>query len=264
MTPPGAPTPLSAVIIAKDEADRIEPCLRSVAFCDEIVVLDSGSSDDTVAICRAHGATVIETDWPGYVAQKNRALEHATHDWVLSLDADERVDDALRTAIEALRTGALQQPGTPRCYAVTRKTFHLGRWIRHGGWYPEWRARLFDKGHVRWAGVDPHDRIETDGPVVRIREGNLEHFSYRSLDDHLRQMNRFTRIAADEMYARGRRATLASVLLRPAWHFFHMYILRLGFLDGRAGFTLAKLDAWYVFLKYTKLWERVRHGGEGA
>ncbi len=252
-------TPISACIIAKDEADRIAPCLESVAFCDEVIVLDSGSTDGTQQLCRDMGATVHDGDWPGYIEQKNRVMQLATHQWVLSLDADERVDAELRTAIEALRdSGALEDPAGPRAYALRRKTFILDRWIMHGGWYPEWRTRLFDRAHSKWAGRNPHDKIETDGAVARIDKGHLEHFTYRSIDDHIRQMNSFTRIMAEEMYRRGRRRTLLAILLRPTWHFFRMYVLRLGFLDGRAGFTLARLDAWYTFLKYTKLHEIVR------
>ena len=187
---------ISACIIAKDEADRIAPCLESVAFCDEVVVLDSGSADDTVSICRELGARVVETDWPGWVAQKNRAVQEARHDWILSLDADERVDDALRARIEAIRAARSgDEPELPAAYEVTRLTRYLGRWIRHGGWYPEWRIRLFDRRRAAWGGIDPHDRVETDKEVGRIREGDLQHYTYRSLADHVRQINRFTSVA---------------------------------------------------------------------
>ena len=253
-----APVRISACVIAKDEADRILPCLESLAFCDEVVVLDSGSTDGTQDICRRAGARVLETDWPGWVAQKNRAVDAASNDWVLSLDADERVDAELRAAIEALRGDALGRADAPRAYEVTRKVFYLGRWILHGGWYPEWRIRLFDRRRARWAGTDPHDRVETDAATGRIRQGNLEHFTYRSMADHLRQTILFTGESADQMYARGRRATLAAMLLRPAWRFFYMYVLRLGFLDGRAGFVLARMGSYFTFLKYARLWEKVQ------
>ncbi len=249
---------ISACIIAMDEADRIVPCLESVAFCDEILVVDSGSSDGTQDIARAHGATVIETDWPGWVKQKNRAAEAAEHDWILSLDADERVDDELRASIEALRDGTLARAETPRAYDLTRKVFYLGRWIKHGGWYPEWRVRLFHRGHARWGGVDPHDRIEHDGTTGRIARGHLEHFTYRSMEDQMRQMARLSKARADAMYARGRRSSLLAMLLRPTWRFFHGYVLRLGFLDGRAGYVVARVNAHYVFMKYAQLWERAQ------
>ncbi len=249
---------ISACIIAKDEADRIGPCLESVAFCDEIVVLDSGSTDGTPALCREAGARVIETDWPGWVAQKNRAVEAATHDWILSLDADERVDATLRAQIEALREGPLSDDAEPRAYELTRRVFYLGRWINHGGWYPEWRIRLFHRGHAHWGGIDPHDRVETESSVGRIRDGNLEHFTYRSIDDHLRQMNRFTAVGAQKLFERGKRRAFLSLLFKPPWRFMHMYVLRRGFLDGKAGFVVAVLHAYAGFLKYAKLWDLVR------
>lgn len=252
------PVKISACVIAKDEADRIGACLESLAFCDEIVVLDSGSSDGTPDLCRAAGARVIETDWPGWVAQKNRAVEAATHDWILSLDADERVDAALRGEIEALRDARLAAASSPRAYEVTRRVFYLGRWIDHGGWYPEWRIRLFDRRAARWGGIDPHDKVETSAPVERIQRGNLEHYTYRSIADHLQQMNRFTDVGAQQLYERGKRGGFWAMLLRPPWRFVHMYLLRRGFLDGKAGFVVAVLHAYAGFLKYAKLWERTR------
>ncbi len=250
---------ISACIIAKDEARDIEDAVRSVSFCDEVLVLDSGSSDATPGLARALGAKVVSTDWPGYAAQKARAARLAANDWVLSIDADERVDDRLKAAIEALRTA-----GEPpfAAYEVTRHTFTLGRWIDHGGWYPEWRVRLFDRRRARWGGVDPHDRVETDGPVARIREGEVRHFTYRSISEHLAQIDRFTTISAREKVARGKTGSLASLLFRPPWRAFRMYVLRLGFLDGRAGLVLATLAGYYVFLKYAKVWEQTRRGTE--
>ncbi len=243
---------ISACIIAKDEADRIADCVKSVSFCDEVLVLDSGSVDGTPEIAAGLGARVVRTDWPGYVAQKQRAADAAANDWVLSLDADERVDEGLRRDIEALR--AAGDPPLP-AYEVTRHVRYLGRWIDHGGWYPEWRTRLFHRRRARWAGIDPHDRVETDGPVGRLCGGDLQHFTYRSISDHLAQIDRFTTIAAREKVARGARGGLFPLLFRPPLRFLRMYVLRLGFLDGRAGFVLAALAAYYVFLKYAKVWE---------
>jgi glycosyltransferase involved in cell wall biosynthesis len=248
---------ISAVIIAKDEADGIEACVRSVAFCDEVLVVDSGSTDGTPGLARAAGARVVETDWPGYVAQKERAARLAANDWILSIDADERVDERLRAAIEALRArGEPSEAG----FEVTRHTFYLGRWIDHGGWFPEWRVRLFDRRRGRWGGVDPHDHVELGGPRGRITEGEVPHFTYRSVADHLRQIDRFTTIAAREKFERGRTRTLLAMLFRPPARFLRMYVLRAGFLDGRAGFVLAVLAAYYVFLKYVKVWELGGYG----
>jgi glycosyltransferase involved in cell wall biosynthesis len=243
---------ISACIVAKDEARHIAECVASVRFCDEVLVLDSGSRDGTPALARAAGAQVIETDWPGFVAQKNRAARAARNDWILSIDADERVDARLRAAIE--RLAADGEP--PFCaYEVTRHPFVLGRWIDHGGWFPEWRTRLFDRRRARWGGVDPHDRVEADGPVGRLAEGEVAHYTYGSISEHLAQIDRFTTIAAREKVARGRRRTLLAMLFRPPARFLRMYVLRRGFLDGRAGFVLAVLGAVYVFLKYAKVWE---------
>lgn len=255
-TPAAGRARISACVIAKDEADRIERCLASVAWCDEVLVLDSGSRDDTVALCRAAGARVLETDWPGWVRQKQRATDAATHDWIFSIDADERVDDALRAALEHLRsTGRLDGPDAPPAWEVRRRVWFLGRWIRHGGWYPEWRARLFDRRRARWAGVDPHDRVEAEGRPERVKVGHLEHHTFRSFDDYVAKMNRFSTVAAEQKHERGRRATLWDILLRPAFRFVRMYLLHRGFLDGRAGFILARLAATSVFLKYAKLWD---------
>ncbi len=257
-------TRISACVIAKDEADRIDRCLASVAWCDEVVVLDSGSRDDTVERCRRAGARVIETDWPGWVRQKQRAVEAAANDWVFAIDADERVDEPLRAAIENLRdAGALDRPGAPAAWEVCRRVWFLGRWIRHGGWYPEWRARLFDRRRARWAGVDPHDRVEADGAVARITDGHLEHHTFRSFEDFVAKMNRFGTVSAREKDARGRRARLSDVVLRPPFRFFRMYVLRRGFLDGRAGYILARLASTSVFLKYAKLWDMQQASGPG-
>jgi glycosyltransferase involved in cell wall biosynthesis len=249
---------ISACIVAKDEAKRIADCVRSVAFCDEVLVLDSGSRDGTPDLARKEGARVVETDWPGYVAQKARAASMATHDWILAVDADERVDDRLRLSIERLK--AAGEPSAP-AYEVARHVFCHGRWIDHGGWWPEWRTRLFDRRRARWGGTDPHDRVEADGPVGRLADGEIQHFTYEDLSDHLRQIDRFTTIAARERVARGKRGSLASMLFRPPARFLKMYVLRRGFLDGRAGFVLAVLGAYYVFLKYAKVWELSARGG---
>ena len=246
---------ISACIIAKDEADRIAACLESVRFLDEVVVLDSGSCDGTQDICRRLGARVIETDWPGWVAQKNRAAAAATHDWVLSLDADERVDAGLKADLERLRSAPGEGPADTAGFQVCRRVHALGRWIRHGGWYPEWRVRLFDRRKGRWGGMDPHDRFETQGRVERLRSGHLEHHTWRSLEDWVARLNRYSSTAAAGMFAAGRRAGFAAVVLRPAFRFLRMYVLRLGFLDGWAGFQLARLEAFGVFLKYAKLRE---------
>jgi glycosyltransferase involved in cell wall biosynthesis len=252
---------ITAAIIAKDEARDIEACVKSVTFCDEVLVLDSGSTDGTQDLARRAGARVVETDWPGFVAQKSRAASMAAHDWILSLDADERLNDGLRAAIERLRAGGepCDARGAPvAAFEMTRHAFHLGRWINHGGWFPEWRTRLFDRRRARWGGIDPHDHVDVDGPVERLADGEIEHFAYGSLSEHVEQVNRFTTIVAREKADRGRLGSLAGMVFRPPARFLKMYVLRLGFLDGRAGFVLAAMAAYYVFLKYAKVWELAR------
>lgn len=248
---------ISACIIVRDEADRIEACLASVAFCDEVLVLDSGSRDGTADLCRRLGARVEETDWPGYAAQRNRAAQRASHDWILSVDADERVDDELRTALVALReTGGPEGPSAA-LYPVRRKVFALGRWIRHGGWYPEHRPRLYDRRRASWTGM-VHEWLEAQGPLGPVLLGHLEHRPFRSLVDHWQRLGRYAELASGEMYAAGRRAGLLTLWLRPWVRFLKMYVLRAGFLDGQAGYLLARLEAAYVFLKYARLRERAQ------
>jgi glycosyltransferase involved in cell wall biosynthesis len=230
---------LSAVIIARDEADRIEDAIRSVAFADECVVLDSGSTDDTVARARALGARVVETDWPGHVAQKNRALDEARGDWVLSLDADERVTTELRAAIVA----AMGAP-TADGFRVARRNHWLGHRLAHGHWYPDRRVRLARRTHARWGGADPHDLLIVDGAVHDLA-GDLDHLPYRSLAEHLATIERYSAIDA-------RPGSWIDILVRPPWHFFQGYVLKRGFLDGVPGLVVAALGATYTLLKWSR------------
>ena len=245
--------PVSVVIIARDEADRIEDAIRSVAgICAEVVVLDSGSTDGTVARAQALGARVIETDWPGHVAQKNRALGHARHDWVLSLDADERLSPALHAAIRAALS---REPPTAVAFRVSRLNFWQGVPLRHGLWYPDARVRLFRRAQARWVGDDPHDRVEvTDGGQVGVLAGDLLHFPYRSLGEHLQTIDRYTARHLEVALAAGRRARWWDVALRPPLHLLKALVLRRGVLDGVAGLCVAGLGAVYVLLKWGRLY----------
>lgn len=243
--------PLSACIIAMDEEARIGRCLESLAFCDEIVVVDSHSSDRTRELAAAHGARVIERDWPGHVAQKEFAIRAARHDWVLCVDADEWLTPALRAEIEALRASGLGAGGFGG-YRFPRVAFYLGRWIRHGGWYPDHQLRLFDRRRGRWGGHNPHDRVELDAPVGTLR-GDLGHWPYQSLGEHLETMDRYTTIMAEGLHRRGRRARVLDLVTHPLARFLRFYVLKLGLLEGWRGFLLASLSAHYVLLKYAKL-----------
>lgn len=232
---------LSVVIITRDEADRIEAAVRSAAFADECVVLDSGSRDDTVARARALGARVIETDWPGHVAQKNRALAEARGDWILALDADERVTPALGAEIRA----ALAAP-TADAYSVPRRNWWLGHRLAHGHWYPDRRVRLARRDRARWGGEDPHDLLLVEGRVAALRS-DLDHHPYRSLAEHLATIDRYTAQQA-------RRGSPVDLVVRPAWHFFAGYVLRGGFLDGVPGLVVAALGAVHTLLKWSRGW----------
>lgn len=238
---------LSAVIIARDEADRIEDAIRSVAFADECLVVDSGSRDDTVARAEALGARVIRADWPGFVAQKNRAWQEARGEWVLSLDADERVGPELAAAIVA----ALRAP-TADAYRVRRRNEWLGHRLRGGHWYPDARVRLARKAQGRWAGVEPHDLLHVEGRVAQL-EGDLLHIPYRNLGEHLRTIDRYTALTAAQLRASGRRAGLLDLWLRPPWRFFSAFVLAGGWRDGAVGFLLAMLGSAYCLLKWARV-----------
>jgi glycosyltransferase involved in cell wall biosynthesis len=243
---------LSACIITFNEADRIEACLRSVSFCDEIIVVDSHSTDATRQIAAGLGARVIERDWPGYRSQKQFAVDSAGNDWVLCLDADERVSAGLRAEIEALRgTGFEGFAG----WSVPRITDYFGRFLRHGNAYPDRLVRLFDRRRGGWTGYEIHENTRVTGRVGKLR-GHLEHYSYRNLTDHLVRMQHYADLMAQALYSRGKRCGLGKVLINPQWRFVRGYLLRLGFLDGWRGLVFALIEANYVRRKYLQLYMR--------
>ena len=250
----GSVSGLSACIITYNEAERIDACLRSVAFCDELVVVDAHSGDDTCARAAAHGARVIERDWPGYRSQKQFAVEAAQHDWVLCLDADERVSEALRREIEALRQSGFAGAAG---WSVPRITEYFGRFLRHGNAYPDRLVRLFDRRCGGWSGDEIHENTRIEGRIRRLH-GHLEHYSYRSLHDHQVRMQRYADLMAHALYDRGKRCGLLPVLLNPLWRFVRGYLLRLGFLDGWRGLVFALIEAGYVRRKYLGLYMRSR------
>lgn len=240
--------PLSAVIIAKNEADRIEAAIRSVAFCDEVLVLDSGSADGTAELAEALGARVLRTDWPGFVAQKARGAAAARHDWVLSIDADERVPEALAAEISV----ALRGPPAAAGFRLKRLSWWLGAPVRRGTWWPDARVRLFDRRVARWAGEDPHDRVRCEGAVIDL-QAPLHHHPYRDLGEHLQTIERYAALAAASARARGRRGGPLDVALRPLAHLFKALVLKRGALDGPRGFALAWLGAAHCALKWLHL-----------
>jgi len=244
---------LSLVVIAKNEADRLESCLGSVPFADEVIVLDSGSTDGTPEVAERCGARVLRTDWPGHVIQKNRALAEASRDWVLSLDADER----LSTEAAAELREALERPGDAVGFSFPRCSSWLGHPIRHGRWYPDRKLRVVRRGRGRWVGDDPHDLLVADGPTRRL-SGDILHAPYRDLSEHLRTIDRYTDVQSQRLVARGVRARWYDVGLRPPLHFVDAYLLRRGFLDGVPGLAVAALGATHVLCKWTRVWLRGR------
>jgi len=239
--------PLSAVIITRNAAAQIESCLESLAFAEEIVVVDSGSSDGTAEIAARRGARVLQKEWLGFGAQKQFAVQSARNDWVLCLDADERVSDVLRAAIVA-------ELRAPRgfAYAMPRCNRFLGRWLRHGEGYPDWSVRLFHRAHARWSDDSIHEKVVADAPALRL-EGDLLHDSAETLEKYLDKQNRYTSLQAESMRAAGRRASVAHIVLSPLLRFLKFYLLRLGFLDGVPGLVHVTIGCMNSFNKYAKL-----------
>ena len=242
-----ARSPLSAVIIAKNAARQLPECLESLAFCDEILVVDSGSDDGTVALAQSRGARVIQSEWRGFGPQKRYAVEQAAHDWVLCVDADERVSPELRSAIErALAAPAKAAYRFPRCNRF------LGRYLRHGEGYPDWSLRLFDRRRARWSDDAVHEKVLTDAEVGTLT-GDLLHDSAETLDAYLAKQNRYTTLAAQQAFDAGRRANALQLLLSPLVRFVKFYFFRLGLLDGVPGLIHILIGCGNSFAKYAKM-----------
>jgi glycosyltransferase involved in cell wall biosynthesis len=239
--------PLSAVLIVRDEARTLPACLRALEFCAEILVVDSGSSDDTIEVARRHGGRVIETHWRGFGPQKQFAVEQASHDWVLCIDADERVSGILRDSIAAV----LPAP-TFQAYRFARCNRFMGHYLRHGEGYPDWSLRLFDRRQARWSDDLVHEKVVTDAPVGTLA-GDLYHESAESLESYLQKQNRYSSLAADRALAAGKRATVAHLLLSPLLRFIKFYFLRGGFLDGVPGLVHILIGSYASFAKYAKM-----------
>lgn len=248
-------TRLTVTVVTLDEAERLRACLDSVAWADEIVVVDAESTDKTVAVAREFTDRVWVRPWPGFAAQKNFAIEQATGDWILALDADEEVTPALRARIRAV----LEADGPADGYALARRNIFWGAWVRHGGLYPDSQLRLFRRGAGRFGGDGVHESVEMQGRVERLDEA-LVHHSYRGVADFVERANRYSTLAARDWLARGRGVSLAGCIVKPLGRFLSMYIMRLGFLDGWRGLVLAVLYAIYVFLRMAKAWEASRTG----
>jgi len=252
---------LSVCILARDEEEALSRCLDSVAFADEIVVVvDARSADGSEKLARERAQRVEVRAYEGDIEQKNHCVGLATHDWVLVIDPDELMPEAL--AGELRRALAAAGPDTAG-FELNRVTWHLGRWIRHGDFFPDWKLRLFRRERARWVGENPHGRVEVEGAVARL-SGELHHYSYRDLADQIERIQFFSGEAALALQRSGRVARARDLVLRPPARFLRAYVAKRGFLDGVPGLVIAAATAFHVFLKYAKLWELQRVAGEGG
>ncbi|QKV58485.1 MAG: glycosyltransferase family 2 protein [Dechloromonas sp.] len=246
---PATRQPLSVAIITLNAASQLEACLQSVRFADEVVVVDSGSTDGTPALAERHGARVIHQSWLGFGPQKQFAVEAARHDWVLCLDADERVTPALRAAME----NALENPSTA-AFRFPRCNRFLGRYLRHGEGYPDWSLRLFDRRQARWSNDAVHEKVEANGSVADLN-GDLLHDSAESLATYLTKQNRYTTLAAEMALAAGKRASFGRIAFSPLLRFVKFYFIRQGFRDGLPGLIHIAIGCFNSFMKYSKMLE---------
>lgn len=242
---------ITATVITLNEEHNIADALESLSWADEIIVVDSESKDRTVEIARRFTDRVYVKSWPGYSAQKNFAAGQASNDWILSLDADERVSKELAGEIERLKSGAGPAAAV---FRIPRRTFYLGRWIKHSGWRPDYKLRLYHRSRALWRGDYVHETLEAHGTVETLR-GDLLHYTVRNASEHQLRMDRYTTLAAEQSYSQGKRASLVSLLVSPVAVFLRSYIFKLGLLDGVQGFAIARFAAHYEFLKNLKLWE---------
>ena len=241
---------VSAILITKNEIQNLPACLEGLSWCIEIIVVDSGSTDGSVTLARRLGARVeSRPDWAGFGPQKNRALDLAQGDWVFSIDADERVTPALAEEIQS----AVQCADAPDAFSLPRLSSYCGQFMRHGGWYPDRVVRLFRRGRARFSDDIVHESLQVQGRVGQLHN-DLIHISYRSLEDVLEKMNRYSSAGAEKLATRGRRASLATALGKSLWAFIRTYVIRRGFLDGRLGFVLACGIAHETWYRYLKLW----------
>ncbi len=245
--------PISLVIITLNEESNIARCIASAPFVSDILVLDSGSTDQTVELAKGLGARVIVEPWRGYFKQKLRATELAEQDWVLSLDADEALSPELAEEIRALEFSEGSDLSGVDGFEMPRLSFHMGRWIRHGGWYPDRQLRLFHRGRAQWSGGMVHERVRAER-VQRLR-GDIHHYVFKDLSDQVQTNNEYSSLGAEDLRQRGKSFSLLKLLLKPWSKFFETYLLKGGFRDGLPGFIISVGASYSVFLKFAKLWE---------
>jgi glycosyltransferase involved in cell wall biosynthesis len=249
---------ISATIITFNEEKKIEPCIRSLlGIADEIVIVDSCSTDRTKEICSIYPVKFISHPFEGYVAQKNYALRKASYDYILALDADERLSEELQKSILKVKEGWDSVDG----YFLNRFNNYCGKWIHFSGWYPERKIRLWDRRKAQWGGTDPHDFVHIPRSKIKTLKGNLLHYAYLTVDEHLQQVYKFAEIAARTKYKNGEKASfLINIILSPLFRFVKSYIFQLGFLDGYYGFIFCTTSASMTFFKYIRLYEYRRKG----
>lgn len=249
-------SPISAVVIAFNEERRIASCLKSLqAVADEVILVDSGSTDKTIDIAKELGVKVIKHSFEGHVQQKNFAMRQAQFDWVLSLDADEVLSEELQSSLLTIKKQGLAFDA----YSFNRLNNYAGTWLKHGGWYPDRKIRLWNRLHGKWGGLNPHDQVEVkNGTRVKQLKGDILHYTYDSIDDHLQQMKRFSDISAKAYFERGKRTNPIELFLNPIFSFIRDYFFRGGFRDGSKGFTAARINTLYQYWKYQKLYSLQR------
>jgi glycosyltransferase involved in cell wall biosynthesis len=244
---------ISAIIIAFNEEKNIERCLQSLEWADEIVIIDAFSTDRTVALSKKYTARIIQHTWEGFAKQKIFATSQARNDWIFSIDADEEVSDQLKYEIIRIK----QSGAAAQAYRMSRKMYYLGKWITHGSWYPDYKVRLFNRQHGHWEGVDIHEYWQFEGRCEKLK-GDILHYSYENITDHLSKINTLTSKAAAEMVKKGERYSFWKLSVASFLKFIKSYFIQAGFRDGFVGLIIAVLGSYYVFLKYLKLWE-LRH-----
>ncbi len=244
---------ISACIITFNEEKRIKDCLNALSFVDEIIILDSNSTDNTESVARKYGAKFYKHTFSGYVNQKNMAISKANGQWVLVVDADEIVSPGLKQEIQS----AIESENKYDAYRIPRMSFYLGEWIRFSGWYPDYNIRLFKNGKGTFQGGTVHERLTVNGRIGTFIH-HLEHYSYENISHHLIRIDQYSTLIAQDKYEKGKKSSITWAILKSFSKFFITYVYRLGFLDGRAGLVIAIMGGYYNFLKYVKLWELQR------
>ena len=244
---------ISVCIVTYNEEKNILDCLKSIEWADEIIIVDSFSTDKTMEICRKFTDKIFQRQWAGYIDQKNFALQQTRHRWVLFLDADERLSPMLA---EEIQKEISSDPNRWSGFSFPRHVYYLGRWINHGGWYPDYKVRLFRKDKGYFGGEEPHDKAIIKGQIKRLKN-DMWHFTYRDLSHHLQTINKFSTAAAEQQQTRGKKEKLLlfKLIFKPIVKFLENYILKRGFLDGWPGFVISVFTSFYIFMKYAKYWE---------